>query len=280
MTDTKPPAPILSGSIVYQDESFMVLNKPSGMTVNRADTTRGEETLQDWVENLGVTRVGDPRRSPGMNMKPSDGGDERQDPEEKAYDVVEEFKNRGGIVHRLDKETSGVILVAKDPGTFGALKKQFMERTVQKTYIALAHGKIEPIEGEINVPVGRLEFNRKRFGVVAGGREAVTRYRVISNFKYQISNKKIEELSLVELYPQTGRTHQIRVHLKHIGHPIFGDHLYAGRKVSRDDRMLLPRFFLHAAKISFIHPKTGERVEFSAELPQELKTFMERFLAR
>lgn len=178
------------------------------------------------------------------------------------------FLNRSGIVHRLDKETSGAILVAKNVDAFANLQKQFKEREVEKTYVALAHGRVAPEKGEISVPVGRLEFNRKRFGVVAGGRESLTQYEVISHYENPVTK---EELSLVKLYPKTGRTHQIRVHLQYLGHPIFGDELYAGRKQSKGDRKILPRVFLHAATIHFSHPATGEKLQFEAPLPRELE---------
>ena len=140
--------------------------------------------------------------------------------------------------------------------------------------MALVHGQVEPQEGEISVPVGRLPWNRKRFGVLAGGKEAVTKYKVLA-IKYLVNGKQREPLTLLELYPKTGRTHQIRVHLKYINHPIFGDEFYAGRKTSRDDRKILPRFFLHAKKIIFFHPATGKRVEFESPLPQELQTVLD-----
>src|SRR3989344_9593934 len=188
--------------IIYEDSDLLVVDKPTGITVNRSDTTREEETVQDWTEKkftidhlpLTIDREGD-------------------------------FYQRSGIVHRLDKETSGILLIAKNPASFLNLQNQFKERRVGKTYVALVHGEIKPEIGEINVPVGRLPFNRKRFGIVAGGRDSVTSYRVISNFQFPISN---ERLSLLEVKPKTGRTHQIRVHLKYSGHPVFSDPLYGG----------------------------------------------------
>lgn len=214
--------------IIYEDDSLLILDKPAGITVNKSETTKGD-TLEDWLEK--------------------------------------EFKigvDRSGIVHRIDKETSGLLIVAKDLESFENLQKQFKERTVKKTYIALSHGKISS-SGEVRVPVGRLPWNRKRFGVLAGGREAVTKFKVLRLLT--INN---EPMTLLELYPETGRTHQIRVHLKYLNHPIFGDELYAGRKTSRNDRKILPRVFLHAAKISFTHPKSGERLFFESKLPDEL----------
>jgi len=188
------------------------------------------------------------------------------------YDPVQEFINRGGVVHRLDKETSGILLLAKNPEAFIELQRQFKEREVKKVYQALAHGKV-PQEGEINVPVGRLPWNRKQFGIVPGGRESKTEYKVLATYE---NPKDKEILSLVELYPQSGRTHQIRVHLKYIGHPIFADFLYAGRKTARKDRNILPRVFLHAAKISFSHPKTHETMTFESPLPIELRELLDK----
>ena len=236
--------------VIYEDDDLLVLNKPAGVTVNRSDTTRYQITVQDFTEK----RISFPKNS----------------------DPNSDFVKRAGIVHRLDKETSGILLVAKNEAAFKDLQRQFKEREVKKTYWALAHGKIVPDDGVITATVGRLPWNRKRFGVLAGGRESVTRYHVISNFKYQISNRA-EDLTLVELYPETGRTHQIRVHLKYINRPIFADFLYAGRKVSRDDRKFIERVFLHAAKISLKHPSTKKTIEFESSLPPELKALLEKF---
>lgn len=214
--------------VIYEDESILVINKPFGLTVNRSETTKGD-TLQDYLENN--------------------------------YKIPVE---RSGIVHRIDKETSGLLIVAKNDETFKSLQEQFKERTVKKTYISLVHGELNS-DGEVRVPLGRLPWNRKRFGVMAGGREAVTKYHVVR--KINLNN---EVFTLLELYPETGRTHQIRVHLKYIGHPVFGDELYAGRKTARKDRKILPRLFLHASEISFTHPKTGKKMELACDLPKEL----------
>ncbi len=247
-------------SIIYEDTDLLVVNKPAGLIVNRSDTTTHEGTLQDFVEKyLHLPQ------NPYIKKQTTEG----------AYPTVEEvFHDRSGIVHRLDKETSGIILVAKNPQTFSELQRQFKERLVHKTYQALAHGKIAPSEGEINVPVGRLEYNRMRFGVVAGGRESVTHYKVLHTY---IDPKTKEPLTLVELYPKTGRTHQIRVHLKYLNRPIFGDELYAGRKTARADRKILERVFLHAAAITFLHPTTHKEMHFEAPLPEELEDVLERF---
>ena len=237
--------------IIFEDSEILILEKPSGLTVNKADTTKGEMTVQDWVESK-------------FKVQPDSIGTKFKIDEE-SY-----FYERAGIVHRIDKETSGILIAAKTSESFIDLQRQFKERVVQKTYTALAHGKVSLEVGEINVPVGRLPWNRKRFGIVAGGREAVTKFKVQSS-KFKIDGAT---LSLLELYPRTGRTHQIRVHLKYFGHPIFSDPLYGGRKAARSDRKILPRLFLHASKISFLHPKTKKQVSFESPLPEELSNFL------
>jgi 23S rRNA pseudouridine1911/1915/1917 synthase len=237
--------------VVYEGDGVLVLDKPAGITVNRSDTTKGEETVQDWV-------------GAKISIVPS----KLNEGEES------DFYKRSGIVHRIDKETSGLLLVAKTPEAFENLQKQFKERSIKKTYLALVHGKVVPEVGEISVPIGRLPWDRKKFGVLAGGREAVTKYKVLKIIN-KAFGKKEEQLSLLELYPETGRTHQIRVHLKYFNHPIFADFLYAGRKTSRDDRRILGRVFLHAHKISFVHPITGEHVSLQSPLPEELQKIID-----
>jgi len=223
--------------IIYQDDSLFVIDKPSGWITNDADTTRDQSTVQTWVrENFDY---------------PLKGGIECRD----------------GIVHRLDKETSGILLVAKTKEAFERLQAEFKNREVEKTYVALLHGKVEPETGEINVTVGRLPWRRDRFGVIPGGRESHSVYKVL---KFYPGNNA--GYSLVEFYPKTGRTHQIRIHAKHIGHAVVGDEFYAGRKTARNDRKWCPRLFLHAASIKFIHPVTGEAVEFKSPLSQDLES--------
>lgn len=238
--------------IIYQDNDIVVINKPAGWIVNRADTTKGVETLQDWVEREFKT----------YNLEP--GGSEDSD-----------FYQRAGIVHRLDKETSGVILAAKNEESFVFLQQQFKERLVEKMYLALSHGRVVPREGEISVPVGRLPWDRKKFGVVAEGRESKTLYKVVE-YKVLKEGKKKVDFSLVEAYPKTGRTHQIRVHLRYLGYPIAGDALYAGRKNIQQDRKYLSRHFLHAAKIQFTHPSSHTKVTFESLLPKELQNFLDQ----
>ena len=244
--------------ILYEDDDILVVDKPAGITVNRAETTKHTVTVQDWAEQKLHIKYQE------LSIKY---GDEGWTPES-------EFFQRGGIVHRLDKETSGVLVLAKNPGVFVELQRQFREREVKKVYQALAHGKIQPREGSISVPVGRLPWNKKQFGIVPGGKESVTTYTVSHYYQNQ---KTKEILSFVILFPQSGRTHQIRVHLKYIGHPIFADFLYAGRKTSRKDRMILSRVFLHASKITLAHPTKKELVTFESQIASELTSVLDTF---
>lgn len=253
--------------IIYEDDDLLVIDKPAGTTVNRAETTKDKMTIQDWAEARGITGTTGSTSTTSNENENNSSRDTRG-----TLDTRDTFYDRGGVAHRLDKETSGVLILAKNPESFIELQRQFKEREVKKVYLALAHGKISPPEGEINVPVGRLPWSRNRFGIIPGGRKSETKYKVLKEY-YDYKNK--ERLSLVELYPQSGRTHQIRVHLKYINHPIFSDFLYAGRKTARKDRRILSRVFLHAAKISFSHPKKYQLVSFESPLPQDLKNLLE-----
>ena len=235
--------------IVFEDNDILIVNKDAFLTVNKSDTTIHEKTVQDLIEQEYTFF--------------------------KNSDKNSDFYKRAGIVHRLDKETSGILIVAKNNHSFEALQRQFKERKVEKSYIALVHGKMPLGEGEIKVPVGRLPWNRKRFGVLAGGKDAVTKYNVLESGKLLFKKGVGDFLSLLILHPKTGRTHQMRIHLKYINHPIFSDLLYAGRKTARNDRKILQRLFLHALEISFIHPKSNKKVFFKASLPLDLSNLID-----
>jgi 23S rRNA pseudouridine1911/1915/1917 synthase len=229
--------------IIYEDDSFFVVDKPSGWITNDADTTTDQPVLQTWMrENFD-------------------------------YPLKGNRELRDGIVHRLDKETSGLLIVAKTKEVFEKLQAEFKNREVSKTYIALLHGKVTPSEGEIKAEVGRLPWHRSRFGVLPGGRESTTVYKVL---EYYPGNNAGH--SLVEFYPKTGRTHQIRIHARAIGHAIVADEFYAGRKTARNDRKWCPRLFLHSTSIKFIHPVTGKVVEFKSNLPEDLESVKNHLL--
>jgi len=225
----------LTPQIIFEDDSFLVIDKPAGLTVNHSETTKNEETIQSWIEK---------------NFQ---------------FPLAQDIFLRNGLVHRLDKETSGLLLIAKTKEAFENLQSQFKERKVKKKYLALVHGLVESSQGVIEASVSRSPFDRKKFGVFLGGREAKTNYQVL---------EKLKGFSLLELSPETGRTHQIRVHLKFLGHPVVGDTKYAGRKTARQDRQWCPRQFLHAEYLSFDHPLTKQRVEFSSKLPSDLQLVM------
>jgi 23S rRNA pseudouridine1911/1915/1917 synthase len=167
---------------------------------------------------------------------------------------------RPGIVHRLDRFTSGVILVARSDAAHRHLAEQFASRKVEKVYLALVHGRVKKDQGRIDSPIARDPVRRVRMSArVANGRQAITSYKVLTRFK---------EMTLLEVKIGTGRTHQIRVHLASIGHPVVGDKLY-GAPASD-----LGRYFLHARQITFTSPGTGERITISAPLPGELQTHL------
>jgi len=211
-------------TLVYQDSDIVVIDKPAGLSVHpgpgHPDQTLVNGLLARCPDIQGV----------GGAIRP-------------------------GIVHRLDKDTSGLMMVAKNHHAHQELSNQIKDRRVTKGYMALTTGVVSPDAGIIDQPIARDPRHRKRMAVVAGGRESRTRYRVLENPSGH---------SLLELVLETGRTHQIRVHLAHLGHPLLGDGVYG--KASP----LLDRHFLHANLLGFHHPRTGEALEFRAELPPDL----------
>jgi len=218
--------------VVYEDSDIIVVNKPAGMVVHPAfghvGGTLVNAVLAHCPDLSGV----------GGELRP-------------------------GIVHRLDKDTSGLIVVAKGDTALRNLQAQFKGREVRKVYLALAEGHVTPATGLIDAPIGRDPKARKKMAVVAkGGREAQTEYQVRENY---------EAHTLVEAHPLTGRTHQIRIHMAFIGHPIAGDPIYGFRK----QRARSPRLFLHAARLGFRLPGSGEWREFQAPLPADLAAVLE-----
>lgn len=190
--------------------------------------------------------------------------------------------------HRLDKDTSGVLLVAKSQQVLDSLQAQFKQRIIKKEYLALVHGTILE-SGKIEGAIGRNPAKPEKFSVLLNGKHAETEYQPLKSLQLsavslqqifndfnKIQMRKLErqrygEFTLVRCFPRTGRTHQIRVHLKYINHPIVADDKYAGRKMNRLDRRWCPRIFLHASKLAFKHPATGEWMEMESKLPEDLK---------
>lgn len=244
--------------ILYQDEYLIVVDKPPGLVTTPAETIAGKETLADILE-----------RDFGIEL------------------------DRGGLVHRLDKDTSGIVLAAKTQEAFENLQSQFASREVKKEYTALVHG-FAPQKGEVVGAISRNPGNREKFIVLEGGKDASTQFETIERLAFSAerivelfsdltkpASRKLNALryfdyTLLRCFPKTGRTHQIRVHLKHIGFPIVGDEKYAGRKTSRLDRRWCKRQFLHASKIEFTHPGSGQRVSFESPLPEDLKEALDR----
>jgi 23S rRNA pseudouridine1911/1915/1917 synthase len=210
-------------TILYEDADLMVVDKPAGLTVHPAPghyTGTLANAILSHIPKLDTGEV-----------------------------------NRPGIVHRLDKDTSGLIIVAKNPAAHMKLADQFKSRGVAKVYLALVKGHLTPERGAIEASIGRHPRDRKRMAIVTGGREARTEYSVV---------KYIDGYTLLEIKPRTGRTHQIRVHLAAIGFPIVGDAIYG---VKSD---YLSRQFLHASGLRFKLPSTGEYREFQSQLPDDL----------
>lgn len=246
-------------NIIFEDTEVLVLDKPAGLVVNRSETIK-EETLQDQLS--GYFHLGS---SLGV------GG-------------------RAGIVHRLDRETSGLLVCAKTESAYDNLQKQFKERKVKKEYTALCHGVVVDDRGEIDAPIGRIgSFGE--FGIISGGRESKTIFGV--GCRYKIKDSVLENIaedlnknqknylkahatdySFVTLYPKTGRTHQIRVHLKSIGHPVVSDLIYTPAKLLKFDLNWCPRLFLHAKSLEFTHPATKKPIFFESDLPSDLKNAM------
>lgn len=230
--------------IRYEDGDLLVINKPAGLVVHPA-AGNWHGTLVNAVLHHAPDLAGV-------------GG-----------------AHRPGIVHRLDKDTSGLIIVAKNDAAHRSLQQQFRDREVEKHYLALVYGALKSERGEINAAIGRDLRDRKRMAVVTAtvGRSALTRYETVAVYRLSAS---AERLTLLDCRPLTGRTHQIRVHLAHVHHPIVGDVLYGPR---RRLPFACPRQFLHAARLRFRLPSTGELLEFTAPLPDDLQGILDRLAA-
>lgn len=219
--------------IVYEDADLLVVNKPKGMVVHPA-----AGNYEGTLVNALMYHCGDSLSGINGVLRP-------------------------GIVHRIDKNTSGLLMVAKNDFAHLGLAEQIKEHSFTREYSAVVYGNVKNEKGTVNAPIGRHPVKRKQMSVVANGREAVTHYEVV---------ERLKGFTVLKLRLETGRTHQIRVHMAHIGHPVAGDDVYGPKKVITE----LCGQCLHARKVGFIHPKTLEYLEFETELPEYFKNFIKR----
>jgi len=271
ITGEPRPAPLKATAedipldVVYEDADLAVVNKPAGMMVHAGSGQNEDARSKGTLVNALLHR---------FKKLSSTGGDLRP-----------------GIVHRLDKDTSGLIVVAKNDRAHTALGEMFSSRQIKKTYVALVQGTVERLRGTINAPVSRDPVRRTRMTTQPNenARSAVSHYEVVR----RLANR-FGKFTLVRVRIETGRTHQIRVHMASIGHPVVGDTLYGGagqltdqvvaqaaqskaaRRRAEPERLRLGRNFLHAANLEFPHPKTGKVLQLEAPLPGELESFLAR----
>ena len=221
-------------AVVHEDDHVLVLDKPAGVVVHPgAGNARGTQAAAALAHAPGIAGVGGPRRP--------------------------------GVVHRLDKDTSGLLVMAKSQLAYESLTTQLASRTVRRVYLSVVHGRVVAGEGTVDKPIGRDPRDRTRMAVrpAGQGRRAVTRWRVLERFP---------QFTLVEARLETGRTHQIRVHFASLGHPVAGDTVYGGRR--RAMPVTLEGLALHAVALGFVHPVTQQRVEYASALPARLERLL------
>jgi 23S rRNA pseudouridine1911/1915/1917 synthase len=238
----EPEAQRMKLTIVYEDKDVIVLDKQAGLVVHPAPGNRDHTLVNALLAHCGKTLSGI-------------GG-----------------VARPGIVHRLDKDTSGLMVVAKNDMAHQALAKQFADRSLSRTYRALVWGVPTPKSGSIDAPIGRSPRDRKKMAVSGKGKPALTHYTVIEEYA---------SVSLVECKLATGRTHQIRVHLAHIKNPVVGDPTYGKNRAKKGEETLrlFPRQALHAVEIHFIHPRTGKMKSFASKLPKDMQKLIKSLKA-
>lgn len=242
-------------NIVYEDEDIMVINKPAGMVVHPGSGNKNGTLVNGVAWYLQ-------KQNPGLN---------------------EDDLTRFGLVHRIDKNTTGLLVMAKNPKAMTNLAKQFFDHTVHRRYLALVWGDFENDEGTIIANVGRHQRFRKLFTAYPDGehgKEAITHYKVLQRFNY---------VTLIECRLETGRTHQIRVHMQYIGHPVFNDDFYGGDRIVKGTVFtkykqfvdncfnICPRHALHAQQLGFIHPTTNKQINFESELPEDMKLVIDKW---
>jgi 23S rRNA pseudouridine1911/1915/1917 synthase len=241
--------------ILFEDDHLMIINKQAGMIVHPAAGVRSGTLVNALAYYFGkeqsANRVGD--------------------------------KERFGLVHRIDKETSGILVISKNDYAHTHLSKQFFDHSIEREYVALVWGEPDPPQGRIEAFIGRDPKHRQRqfiFEEGLEGKNAITHYELLESFYYT---------SLVKCNLETGRTHQIRIHMKHIGHPLFNDEKYDGDKIVKGTiytkykqfilncYKILPRFALHARSLGFIHPATGQKMYFEVDIPEDFKSLVEKW---
>jgi 23S rRNA pseudouridine1911/1915/1917 synthase len=237
--------------IEYEDDSIIIVNKKSGMVVHPGHGNYSGTLINALLYHFD--------------------------------NLPNNSSNRPGLVHRIDKDTSGLLVIAKTEKSMTLMAKQFFNKSVEREYYALVWGDVKDDEGEINAPIGRNPKNRLQMIVyqdMEGGKEAITNYKVIERFGY---------VTLISCRLQTGRTHQIRVHMKHLGHTLFNDERYGGNKILKGTVYskykqfvdncfrLLPRQALHAKTLGFIHPKSKEKISFNSEIPEDIASVIDKW---
>src|SRR3989339_2003610 len=250
--------------VVYEDEYLMVINKPAGIVSHPGFGNPYGTVVNAVLYHLGL------REAIKIEL---DDEDEIENLDEGI--IYSSDAIRPGLVHRLDKDTSGLMLISKNPDVHAKLAQQFQDRTVDKFYYALVWGTFKDDNGRIEEDIGRSQRNRKLFAVLKkGGKSAITEYEVLERFEY---------LTLIKIKLMTGRTHQIRVHFCHNHHPVFGDVSYGGdsivfgvnnsefKKIANKCLISVNRQMLHAKELGFIHPESGERLNFTSELPEDFE---------
>lgn len=245
----------LTDMIIHEDDAVIVINKPAGLTVH-PDGKNEFDTLSLLIleDRPDMKFVGEPLTVDSA-----------------------EIIMRPGIVHRLDRDTSGVMVLAKTQAAYSSLKQQFHDHVVKKHYMALVFGTFRHIRGQVNQPIGRSNQDIRKWaaGVHARGekRESLTLYTVKGSGKVVGPDDQHYTVSLVDIYPQTGRTHQIRVHMQYIQHPIIGDALYASYI---PELLCMKRQALHSFEIKFVHPTTGKSLAFKAPVPDDMASAINR----
>lgn len=224
--------------IIFEDREFLIVNKSAGMLVHPTVRVRKGTLLNALIYYLNKKDL--TRKYENENLQTEN-------------ESLNFSFSRAGLVHRLDKQTSGLMIIAKNARSHKILSDHFKRKLVEKRYFAVVEGQIENDEGEINAPIGRFAEERV-WNIKADGKTAITKFWV---------KERSDDSTLLELEPVTGRTNQLRIHLAHIGHPIFGDTKYGGREFGR--------MCLHAYKLNFWHPNGNERMEFETDLPEEMR---------